>query len=416
MFFKELIMPRVAERLTVRGIQTASKKGLHADGKGLYLRVSETGTKSWVYRYRVGDRQHDMGLGPYPDISLAEARERATAQRRLRLDGLDPLTEKRSLRASQAAQRAKAMNFRQCAEKYIEAHSAGWRGVKQLTEWNSTLTRFAYPVIGSLPVQAIDVALVMRVLEPIWTVKPETASRVRQRIEAILGWATARGFRSGDNPARWRDHLANLLPAPSKVAPTEHHPALPYPEIASFITELQQQESIGARALEFAILTAARAGEVLGAKWGEINLAERLWTISGARMKEGKEHRVPLSASAMAILKMQEIRLGDYVFPGRNGSSPLGKTTVFKLLRRMGRGALTMHGFRSTFRDWCAERTNFPREVAELALAHSVGSEVERAYQRGDLFQKRRQIMDAWARFCTAPAMAGKVVAIGASR
>jgi integrase len=276
------------------------------------------------------------------------------------------------------------------------------------------LTAYVYPVLGALPVASIDVGLVMRVLEQLWQDKTTTASRVRQRVEAILDWATARGYRQGDNPARWRGHLEKLLPMPRKVAPIEHHPALPYVEMAGFMVELRAQTGIAARALEFSILTAARSGEVLGARWDEINLAERVWIVPASRMKAGKEHKVPLSDTALAIVaKMAELRTGECVFPGRNRSSPLSRTTVFNLLRAMNRGDLTTHGFRSTFRDWAAERTNFPREVAELALAHSVGSEVERAYQRSDLFAKRRQLMQAWSKFCDSPATAGeKVIAI----
>ncbi len=269
-------------------------------------------------------------------------------------------------------------------------------------------------MFGDLPVAAVDTALVTKAIEPVWTLKPETASRVRGRIESVLDWAKARGYRAGDNPARWRGHLDNLLPARSKVRRVEHHAALPYGEAAAFMAELRRQEGMAARALEFAILTAARTSEVLGARWGEINIAERLWTVPGERMKAGREHRVPLSDAAMAIIEaMAERRQGEFVFAGARGGT-LSNMAMLMLLRRMGRGDLTAHGFRSTFRDWAAERTNFPADVAEMALAHTVADKVEAAYRRGDLFAKRRQLAEAWARFCDAPAAAGQVVPLRA--
>jgi integrase len=386
----------------------AAQPGMLADGKGLYLRVGPTGAKSWIFRYRNGGQRHDLGLGSYPDISLAEARERAYVQRRLRLDGHDPLTKRRTERAQRRLDAAKAMTFRQCAEAYIKAHQPGWRNTKHGAQWSATLGTYAYPVFGELPVAAVDVGLVMKAVEPIWSTKPETASRVRGRIESVLDWATAREYRAGENPARWRGHLENLLPKKTKVHAVEHHAALPYVEVASFLVELRKLETVAARALEFAILTAARTGEVLGARWDEINMADRLWTIPAARMKAGKEHRVPLSDAALAILeKMAEQRSGDYVFPGGVAGRPRSNVAMFKVLRRMKRDDLTVHGFRSTFRDWAAERTGFPQEVAEMALAHAVADKVEAAYRRGDLFEKRRQLADAWARFCAQPATAG---------
>jgi integrase len=267
-------------------------------------------------------------------------------------------------------------------------------------------------------VQAIDTALVTKALEPIWFKKPETAGRVRGRIESILDWATARGYRKRENPARWRGHLENLLPRRSKVRRVEHHAALPYGEIGTFIAELRQQNGISARALEFTILTAARTGEVIGARWDELNIAERLWTIPAARMKAGREHRVPLSEAAIAILEeLQALRSGDFVFSGnRSGGLPISDMAMAMTLRRMGRGSLTVHGFRSSFRDWAAERTNFPREVAEMALAHTVSDRVEAAYRRGDLFEKRRQLLAAWARYCTTPITNAEVVALRVER
>jgi integrase len=389
-------MPKRAAGLTVKQVQSKSP-GWYADGGGLYLKVTPTGSRSWVYRYATDGKRHDLGLGPYPDIGLGEARERATAQRRLRLNGEDPLTVRRSERDRRRLSAAKAMSFRDCAERYIEAHKAGWRNPKHSKQWSATLSTYAYPVFGDLPVAAIDVGLVMKAVEPIWTEKPETASRVRGRVESILDWATTRGHRQGDNPARWKGHLDNLLPARGKVRRVEHHAALPYAEMGEFMAALRAAPGLSARALEFAILTAARTGEVLGATWAEIDLEGRVWTVPGSRMKAGRDHRMPLSDAAMAILNgLPRGGHQDRVFR-------LSNMAFLMLLRRMERGDLTAHGFRSTFRDWCAERTNYPSEVAEMALAHVVSDKVEAAYRRGDLFEKRRQLAEAWAKFCDLP-------------
>jgi integrase len=412
-------MTRAAERLSARTVQALRDRGLYADGKGLYLRIGPSGARSWIYRYMSGGRVHDLGLGPYPDIPLADAREKARDCRRLRLDGKDPLGERRAGRMAAKLEAARAMTFKACAEAYIASHSAGWKNPKHAAQWPATLGAYVYPIFGDLPVQAIDTGLVMKAVEPIWTVKPETAGRVRGRIESVLDWAAARGYRTGDNPARWKGHLENLLPKRSKVARVEHHAALPYDEMASFMAGLRRQEGVAARALEFAILTAARTGEVIGARRGEFDLQGKLWTVPGERMKAGKEHRVPLSGRAAEIMEeMQKAKSSgesDFAFPGAKAGRPLSNMVFLMLMRRMGRGDLTAHGFRSSFRDWVAERTNFPHEVAEMALAHAVADKVEAAYRRGDLFQKRRQIMEAWARFCAAPLAVAeaKVVAIG---
>jgi integrase len=388
--------------LSARAVQTLRKPGMHLDGRGLYLRIGPRGNKSWIYRFALGGKTRDMGLGPYPDIALAEARERAATQRKLRLDGTDPIAARQAGQQQAKLDAAKAMTFKACAEAYIAAHQAGWKNPKHAAQWPATLGAYVYPAFGALPVQAVDVGLVMKAIEPIWTEKPETASRVRGRIESVLDWATARGYRKGENPARWRGHLENLLPARSKVQRVEHHAALPYPEIGSFMAELRQRDGTAALAFEFAILTAARTGEAVGARWSEFDLAQRLWTVPPERMKGGKLHRVPLSDAALTILeKMENIRQSDFVFPGAKADQPLSNMALAMTLRRMGRGDLTVHGFRSTFRDWAAERTDFPTEVAEMALAHMVGDKVEAAYRRGDLFEKRRQLAEAWARFCT---------------
>jgi integrase len=408
-------MARASNRLTAMAVARATKPGLMADGHGLYLRVGPTGSKSWVFRYRLAGRLHDAGLGPLHTVSLGDARLKALGLRQQRLMGADPLAAKREAVARSRAVETKVITFQECAERYIASHKAGWRNPKHAKQWPSSLGTYVYPIFGDLSVQAADVGLVMKVLEPIWTTKPETASRVRGRIESVLDWATARGYRTGENPARWRGHLEDLLPKKSKVSKVEHHAALPYPELGAFMAELRRQEGIAARALEFAILAAARTGEVLGAKWSEISLADRLWTIPAERMKAGREHRVPLCDRAIAILgEMQEIREGDFVFPGKAKRS-LNSMAFQMLLRRMGRADLTTHGFRSTFSDWCSERTNFPSELREMALAHAVGNKVEAAYRRGDLFAKRRQLTAAWAKFCAAaPAATGEVVALRA--
>ena len=404
-------------KLTALKTDKVKASGYYGDGGGLFLQVSRYGTKSWVFRFKANGRLREMGLGSLDTYSLAEARERARNCRKLRDEGKDPIEERNAARLAVKLEATKAITFEQCAERHIAAHRAGWRNGKHRDQWSSTLETYVNPIIGALPVQAIDTTLVMKAVEPIWNEKPETASRVRGRIEAILDWATARGFRAGENPARWRGHLDKLLPKKTKVRRIEHHAALPYREIAAFVAELRSQEGIAARALEFAILTAARTGEVIGALWGELDLAVRLWTIPAERMKADKEHRVPLSDAAIAILEdLQRVRQGDYVFPGGRAGRPISNMAMTMTLRRMGRGELTVHGFRSSFRDWAAERTGFPAEVAEMALAHAVSDKVEAAYRRGDLFQKRRQLMDAWARYCATPAPAGKVVSFAAAK
>jgi integrase len=391
----------------------AAPRGMHADGGGLYLHVNAAEARSWIFRYMLAGRAREMGLGPAHTIPLAEARKRATECRRLRLDGIDPIEARRAQRSAAQLDAARSITFRACAGAFIDSHKAGWRSDKHAAQWAATLATYVYPAFGALPVQAVDVGLVLQALEPIWTVKPETAGRVRGRIESVLDWATARGYRQGENPARWRGHLENLLPSRSKVRRIEHHAALPYSEIAPFIAELRQQEGVAARALEFAILTAARTGEAIGAGWSEINLAERLWSVPAKRMKAGRDHRVPLCDAATAIVEdMQTLRQGDHVFPGGKAGRPISNMAMLMLLRRMGRGDLTAHGFRSSFRDWAAERTTFPAEVAEMALAHAVGDKVEAAYRRGDLFDKRRRLMDAWAAYCDTKPATGAVVPI----
>jgi integrase len=409
----EEAMPKRAAGLTARQVETRRLPGLFADGGGLYLQVTASGARSWIFRYQLAGRRRDMGLGSAErfGVTLAEARERARAARRLVEEQIDPIDARRAERNAAVLERVRAITFKECAARYIAAHRQGWKNPVHATQWPSTLESYVYPVFGEVALPAIDVGLVMQAIEPIWNRKPETASRVRGRIENILDYAAARGWRSGENPARWRGHLDKLLPKKTKVRQVQHHAALPHAELGAFMAELRQQNGIAARALDFAILTAARTSEVIGARWSEVNLAERLWTVPAERMKPGREHRVPLSQPALAVLRdMAAIRLGDFVFPGNSAAGKLSNMAMLALLRRMGRGDLTAHGFRSTFSDWAAERTGFPAEVREMALAHAVGDKVEAAYRRGDLFQKRRQIMDAWAKFCGAPARRGQVV------
>jgi len=409
-------MPRKAAGLTARRVQTLASPGLYADGGGLYLQVAHAGAKSWILRYQRDGRRRDMGLGSAELVSLAEARQKAIDARRLITAGNDPIDTRQRARQNTRIETARAMTFKECAKRYITAHRAGWRSAKSLAAWEGTLAAYVYPVFGDLPVQVIDTGLVTQAIQPIWARIPETAGRVRGRIESVLDYASVNGWRDGENPARWRGHLEKLLPRKTRVRPIEHHAALPYQDIPAFMARLRRQEGIAAYALEFAILTAARTGEVIGAHWDEINRDNRLWIIPAGRTKAGREHRVPLSNAALAVVdKSGAIRSGDYLFPGAASGRPLSNMSMLMLLRRMANPDLTAHGFRSTFRDWAAERTGFPAEVAEMALAHAVGGKVEAAYRRGDLFEKRRQIMEAWARFCGAPETRGSVVALHAT-
>ena len=409
-------MARRLNRLTAIEVKGIDQKGMHHDGGGLYLQVSAAGTKSWIYRFTLDGRAREMGLGPLNAISLAEARKRAAECRRMRHDGIDPIEARGAQRDQKRLEGARSMTFDVCAEAYIEAHKASWKNGKHAEQWRGSLRNYASPVFGSSPVQAIDLALVMKALDPIWQTKSETASRLRGRIESVLDWATVRGYRKGENPARWRSHLDKLLPTRAKIQKVKHYPALPYPEIGAFMEALRGQEGVAARALEFLILTAARTGEIIGARWDEVDLKAKVWVVPGARMKAGREHRVPLSGPALAtVKKMNEIRESDFVFPGGRKGKALSNMAMLALLKRIGRDDLTSHGFRSTFRDWAAERTTFPREVVEMALAHTIESKVEAAYRRGDLFQKRRQLMEAWARFSEIRATAGKIISINGS-
>ena len=399
----------VAEKAVAK---LARKEGVHAVGgtPGLYLHVAGGG-RSWILRYSFAGRRRDLGLGSLVDLTVAEAREEARKQRKLILQGIDPIAAKHEQLAARKADATRRMTFRQCATGYLDSHGDGWKNGKHRQQWQNTLDTYAGPVIGNLDVTKVDTPHVLRILEPIWKTKTETATRLRGRIESVLSWATVRGYRHGLNPARWKGHLDQLLPKPSKVSRVEHFAALPYAEVGSFMETLRQHEGIGAAALEFTILTAARSGEVRGAIWDEIDRKAKVWKIPGSRMKAGQDHVVPLSDAALAVIeKMDDCRLGNHVFPGAKHNKPLSDMSLTAVLRRMGRRDLTVHGFRSTFRDWAAEQTNFSRDVAEMSLAHTIGDKVEAAYRRGDLFEKRRRLMSAWARYCAQPQTKAEVV------
>jgi integrase len=391
---------RTVEKLTALAVNKMKEAGYHGDGAGLYLQVSKTGSKSWIFRYTRAGKQREMGLGPLHTVSLAHAREHAKNCRSTLLAGGDPLEIRKAGKLKDSLERAKAVTFDNCASSYIAAHRGSWKNAKHAAQWESTILAYASPIIGALPVAAIDTSLVVKVLQPIWQEKTETATRLRGRIESILDWATVSRFRVGENPARWRGHLDHLLADPSRVARVIHHAALPWQEIGSFMFELRQRDGIASRAVEFGILTAARSGEIRGALWDEIDFNAAIWTVPPERMKAGREHRVPLSSRAIDILRRIP-RLGDVIFPGRRAGALLSDMSLTAVLRRMGRSDITMHGFRSTFRDWCAESTgnSFPREICEHALAHSLPDKVEAAYRRGDLLEKRKVLMQAWSDF-----------------
>jgi integrase len=383
----------VSGKLTALAVQRATRRGLYSDGGGLYLQVTPGG-KSWIYRYTLRGKCRYMGLGSAAAITLKRARELAAEPRRLRAEGIDPIEHKRAQRRAAATQ---AVTFRHCAEDYVAAHMHGWRSPRHRQQWRTTLEADVYPILSNVPVADVDTQLVLQVLRPIWTTRTESASRLRGRIEAVLDAAKAAGLRSGENPARWRGHLDTLLPAPGRLHKAQHYAALSYRDVPTFMAELRSHPSISARALEFTILTAARTGETLGARWSEID--GNVWTISGTRMKAGREHRVPLSPAVLDMLK-EVPNVGDYIFPGNRGGG-LSQMAMNKMLAIMGKRGITVHGFRSSFRDWAAEVTDAPNDVVEMALAHSIKSAVEAAYRRGDLFEKRRKLMVAWAAYCS---------------
>lgn len=396
-------MAKITHRLTAVGVKNLKEKGLYGDGCGLYLRITDTGTKGWIFRFTLGTRTRDMGLGTCAAISLASAREIVEEYRKLLKQGIDPIEMRKKTAHSQNGGITPAVSFRDAADRYISAHERSWRNPKHRQQWRNTLSTYAVPVMGDMDVAAIGTEDVLRVLEPIWHAKPETANRVRGRIESVLDWCRVRKYRDGANPALWRGHLNHLLPARKKKMGIRHHPALAWREIPRFMQELRANSSISARALEFTVLTAARTSESTLATWEEFDLEENIWGVPAERMKASVAHRVPLSSSARdVIVALPQIEGNVYVFPGAKPRRPLSNMAMLELLRGM-RPGLTVHGFRSSFRDWAAEATDFPPEVIEMALAHTIESAVERAYRRGDLFEKRRGLMEAWAAFSASP-------------
>ena len=387
--------------LTVKKVEQKTCPGRYGDGKGLYLQVTKSGAKSWVMRYERGGRERMMGLGPLHAFTLDEARERARLARQKLADGIDPLSDREGVRTAQAIIAARRITFKEAANQYYELHRTQWKNRKHAAQFLSTLETYAYPHVGEMSVADIDTDHVLKVIEPIWLTKTETANRVRGRIESVLAWATVRKYRAGDNPARWQGHLREALPPRGKVTKVRNHPALPYGDIGTFMAELRQREGIAARALELTVLSAARTGEVIGAQWSEIDLVNGIWTVPAERMKAGKEHRVPLSDRALALLTALP-REGEAVVPGSKKDATISNMSMAAVLKRMKipSSLATVHGFRSTFRDWAAEQTSYPSDVVEMALAHTIKNKVEAAYRRGDLFEKRQRLMDEWANFC----------------
>ena len=400
-------MPVRAAGLTAAKVKTAPP-GRYGDGDGLYLFVRAPEAAYWVFRFTREGKMREMGLGRARGrnaVMLAEARDKAAPLYKQVRAGLDPLAEREAaaavIQADAAETARKAITFREVAEDYLAANGAGWRNPKHRAQWGSTLAAYAYPHLGAVPVAAVTTQHVLAALQPIWHVKPETAARVRGRIETVLTAATVKKLRTGENPARWKGHLAELLPPRGKIAPVKHHAALPYADMPAFFLRLQAADGLGARALELAILTAGRTGEVLGALWGEFDLAAAVWTVPAARMKANREHRVPLSNAALALLrKLATIRQGEFVFTGQQATKPVSNMAMEMALRRMKRSDVTAHGMRSTFRDWMGEKTNFTADLGEAALAHTLGGKTQLAYQRGTLFERRREVMEAWAVFC----------------
>ncbi|MDP1998342.1 MAG: integrase arm-type DNA-binding domain-containing protein [Rhodoferax sp.] len=418
-------MARQLNRLTALQVSKLNKPGLYGDGGGLTLQITRTGVKSWLFRFMREGKAYGMGLGATHTISLAEARQKALEARKLLADGLNPMAVKKQKLLALALERAKMMTFDQCAASYIEAHKASWKNAKHIDQWTNTLATYASPVFGQQPVADIDTALIVKCLSPIWQTKTETASRLRGRIESVLGWATTSGYRAGENPARWKGHLENLLATIGKSSRTKNHPSLPWQRIGEFMLALKARPGVASKAVEFAVLTACRSGEVRGTKWSEFDFTERVWTIPAERMKARREHQVPISDAALAVL--MSIRSTDMVSMGQL-SIPADSRFVFAgtkmqalsdmsltaVIRRMnGDGdkpiwvdangdGITVHGFRSSFRMWAAEMTAYPREVAEHALAHQLPDAVERAYQRGTQFSKRQALMADWGVVCTS--------------
>jgi integrase len=396
---------RSLHKLSAVRVETTKASGYYADGGGLYLRVAPGGSRAWIFRFARAGKTRDGGLGSYPAVSLSKARAEAERCRQILAVGDDPIEARRKQRAAAQGSSAKILTFRQCGSAVIASYEAGWRNPKHRQQWENTLKSYVYPLIGDLPVPNVDTPLVLQVLERLWTTKPETASRVRGRIETILDWARVRGYRNSEiNPARWRGHLDQLLPSKNKIRPVRHHAAMPYAQVPAFMADLRARKGTAELALEFGILTATRSREFREAEWRDINLKSNVWTarVKYTQANPSGDFRVPLSSSAIALLNAMP-RIGRYLFPGQDENKPISDSAIRTfVLRDMGYGPsdCTIHGFRSSFRDWSAECTSFSNEVAEMALAHSISSAIEAAYRRGDLLEKRRKLMEAWAAFC----------------
>ncbi len=410
-------MPKVARELSALEVRRIVSPGLHSVGgaTGLHLQVTPSGARSWVLRIKVGNRRRDLGLGPFRDVPLARAREKARETRELIRQGVDPIAERRAAKAALMAAAARSVTFDECARRVVEMKRQEFRNAKHAAQWPTTLATYASPVIGKLPVDEIELGHITKILDPIWQTKTETATRLRQRIEAVLDYAAVHGLRNGANPARWKGNLDSVLPKPSKLKKVQHHRALPIDAMPGFIADLRRRDGMAARCLEFVILTACRSGEARGARWKEIDLEALVWTIPAERMKAGKTHKVPLSDTALALLRgLPRLADNDFVFFAPRGGQ-MSDMTLLAVLKRMEVDAVP-HGFRSTFRDWCAERTNYSQHVAEMALAHTIGDKVEAAYRRGDLMAKRRRLVRDWAQFCDERTPTGEVVPLGVLR
>lgn len=393
-------MVRAVNKLTALKVRKLTAPGRYSDGDGLYFYISPSGNRSWVFRYRdrTTQKHRDKGLGPERDVSLEQAREAARRARASIREGVDPIDSDAKAKAQAAIDRARGVSLGHCIEQYIQAHRSSWRNEKHASQWENTLKSYASD-LWDLPVTVIDTPEILRTLEPIWYDKTETATRVRQRLEAVLDWAAARKLRSAANPARWRGHLDKLLPKPAKLKAVKPRPALPYIEVGGFMQQLRAKDSLGARALELIILTASRPSEVTGGQWSEIDFERATWTVPAERMKAGKAHRIPLSDQAIAVLRAMPRIDAKYIFPGEGKNASMTTAAPLKVLKELSPGVVS-HGFRSTFRDWAADMTAFPREIAEQALAHSLKDKTEAAYRRTDLFVKRAKLMTAWADYC----------------
>lgn len=415
-------MATTTHKLNARRVETETKPGMYSDGDGLYLQVTGADAKSWLFRYTLRGKQRWLGLGSARasngGLSLSEARHARDDARAQVRRGVDPVVQRREEAKARRLAETRTITFEAAAFQYLAAHRASWDNAKHASQWDATLRTYAYPTMGALSVAEIDTQIVLGVLQPIWSDKPETAARLRGRIERVLDWATSAGFREGVNPARWRGHLENLLAARSKVATVKHHAAMPYLEIGAFMAKLHEREGVAPLALAFTILTASRTSEVLGMQWAEIDFAEAVWTIPAERMKARRPHRVPLSKPALAVLQKIQVhtRQHRHVFANLTRGRPLSNMAMLKQLERMGLPDLTVHGFRSTFKDWARDRTAYPNELSEAALAHVIGDKTERAYARGDMFEKRRRMMDDWAAWCSAPAVVAEVADLSAFR